>query len=294
MAQKALTIYTPAGTEPHISAQDDAFIRRSLQRRESGILGDLKCVRVSNNTVRLSGGGASNKGYILWVPDGESLDLTVTSGTQGMGRRDLVIAEFKKGGGNTPDSLVFKIASGTASVTPRDPSLVTSDLLQMGDVNQIAVFRIILDGLNISSIERVAQDAGGRGDMGNITSSGAIGDEGGLMVCTLDGGVLGTADELQSRNMIGLPSFKTYSFSKNDTSQSIHYLKNNWAKGNFGIVGNFLVYVNGGEYGSCDSFLCTRTDDLNGAALQIGYGLPNPVYHHLSNGVWTSKQLAFV
>lgn len=294
MAQKALTIYTPAGTEPHISAQDDAFIRRSLQRRKSGILGDLKCVRVNDNTVRLSGGGASNKGYILWVPDGENLDLTVTTGTQGMGRHDLVISEFKKGGGNTPDSLVFKIVPGTASVTPTDPVLTESLLLKTGDVNQAVLYRIVISDLNIRKIERVAPIAGGNSNIGNITSSGAIGETGGLMVCTLEGGVLGTAEQADAREILGLPFFKTYSFSKNDSSQSIHYLKNNWAQGNFNTVGNFFVYVNGGENGSCDSFWCTRTDNLNGAALQIGYGLPNPVYHHLSNGVWTSKQLSVV
>ena len=64
MGQKAITIYTPEGTAAHIAAEDDAFIHRCMLGAESGILDALSCVKVDDNTVRLSGGGVSNCGYI--------------------------------------------------------------------------------------------------------------------------------------------------------------------------------------------------------------------------------------
>ena len=68
MSQKAITIQTPDWEIPHITADDDAFIYASLAGVQSGILGDLTCVKVDNNTVRLSGGGVMNRGHILRIP----------------------------------------------------------------------------------------------------------------------------------------------------------------------------------------------------------------------------------
>ena len=86
MGQKAITIYTPDGTAAHIAAEDDAFIHRSVLGSASGILGSLSCGRVDDNTVRLSGGGVSNRGYILYVPVGETAELSIDSGTAGYNR----------------------------------------------------------------------------------------------------------------------------------------------------------------------------------------------------------------
>lgn len=294
MAQKAVTIYTPIGADPHINAQDDAFIRRSLQRCESGILGDLRCTIVNDNTVRLSGGGASNRGYVLWIPDGDTLDLTITTGTQSLDRYDLVVAEFKKGGGDMPDELSFKVVVGTASVTPSDPQLVTSSMLQTGDVNQIAIFRIKLDGINIESIERVAPYASGSASFGNITSSGTLGDQADMVVCTKENGVLDALSGNEARKVLGLPSFKTYHIDKISPDSAFHYFKSNWDAGCFGAVGIFCVYINGGTYGPCESFLCMRANNKNGAAIQFGYGAAPPVYHIISDGVWSARTLSFI
>lgn len=159
MSYKAITIFTPAGSEPHITAEDDAFIYDSLLGGRSGILGGLTCKKTSGNAVRLAGGGVSNGGYILYIPKNESHDLLVASGTQSLRRHDLVVAEFRKGGGAEADSHVFKIIKGTASANPSDPTLTVSDLLTAGNIRQIALFRIIVDGTAISTIERVAPAA---------------------------------------------------------------------------------------------------------------------------------------
>lgn len=155
MSQKAITIYTPASASPHITAADDAFIYDSLLSNQSGILGNLICEKVGDNTVRLSGGGASNQGYILRIPEGENEDLTITSGGAGNQRYDLVVSEFTKGGGDLADAHVLKIVTGKASTSPSDPDLITSTIINTGDVNQVALFRVILDGTTISAIETI-------------------------------------------------------------------------------------------------------------------------------------------
>ena len=156
MSQKAITIQTPDWEVPHITADDDAFIYASLAGVQSGILGDLTCVKVDNNTVRLSGGGVLNRGHALRIPADEILDLSVDSGTAGYKRYDVVAAEFVKGGGEVADSFEIKIIKGLLSTTePQMPTMTTSDLIDSGDINQIALFKLQIDGTTMSVAQRM-------------------------------------------------------------------------------------------------------------------------------------------
>ena len=169
MGQKAITIYTPEGTAAHIAAEDDAFIHRCLLGAASGIMGSLACVKVDDNTVRLSGGGVSNRGYILYVPVGETAELSIDSGTAGYNRIDTVAAVFTKGGGNVADTHVFSIIKGTpVTGTPAAPALTSSNLTSAGNVNQLALFYVRITGTAITSIPRAAVmlPAGGSGSPG--------------------------------------------------------------------------------------------------------------------------------
>lgn len=153
MGQRAITIYTPSMAAPHITADDDAFTYASLAGLQSGILGDLTCVKVDNNTVRLSGGGAMNRGHILRIPTGENLDLTVATGSAGATRYDSVVAEFVKGGGDTADSYQIKVVQGTTS----PPALTQSTLTATGNVNQVELYRIYISGTTLSTITQIAE-----------------------------------------------------------------------------------------------------------------------------------------
>jgi len=159
--EKAITIYTPPASAAHITAEDDAFIHDAVFGRESGIIGGLMCEKVNDNVVRLFGGGVSNRGYIMYIPDGYTHDLPVATGPVGMKRQDLVTARFVRGGGSTPDTHVFNLVQGTpfhTSGTNTPPSLTGSDLSIPGSVNEIPLFWVHLNGTTITSVERYAAD----------------------------------------------------------------------------------------------------------------------------------------
>lgn len=166
MSQKAITIYTPASADPHIYAEDDAQIFRALFGGSSGITeadDALACSIINNNTVRLAPGVYSNQGFMVCVPGGSYEDLTIESGMQGMYRKDLIIADFQRGGGDTADTHVFTVVKGTAAAseaTAAVPTLTQDDLRTGGNHRQEALYQINIDGLVISSIERVADYIG--------------------------------------------------------------------------------------------------------------------------------------
>ena len=136
MGQKAITIYTPSSAAPHISAEDDAFIYHSIFGNKSGILGALTCVKVDTSTVRLSGGGVTYNGRILWIPTGQTLDLTIVDGSV-----NYIVAEFTAGGGDTADS--YKIKKTTSAIAS----------------NQLELFRIAANGTITQIAENLPKSA---------------------------------------------------------------------------------------------------------------------------------------
>lgn len=166
MAQKAITIYTPSSVAAHIYAEDDAQVHRALIGSSSGItLADdlLACVKVNDNTVRLSPGVYSMQGYLLCVVGGTTADLTVDSGTAGVYRHDLLIAEFIRGGGNTADTFRFRILKGaeaSAAAAAVDPSLTQNDLCTGGTTRQEALYRLVINGATLDSINRICSFIG--------------------------------------------------------------------------------------------------------------------------------------
>ena len=92
------------------------------------------------------------------IPDGTTLELTIDSGSAGQNRIDVVASEFVRGGGETADTHAIKIIKGTAvSGTPAAPAMTTSNLLNAGNVNRVALYYVTLSGTEITGISRVAQ-----------------------------------------------------------------------------------------------------------------------------------------
>ena len=161
MAMKGITIYTPDTATPHIYAEDDAQIHRALIGSSGITLADnqLACTKVNDNTVRLASGLYSMQGYMLSVQPGTTQDLTIDSGSAGAYRHDLVVADFVRGGGDTADAFEFKVVKGTNATSAgaaADPSITQDNLITGGSHRQEIVFRVLISGTEISSIERVA------------------------------------------------------------------------------------------------------------------------------------------
>lgn len=159
MASKAITIYTPEGTPAHIGAQDDAFIYDAIMQGRSGIFGALTCEKVNSNTVVLSGGGAVNRGYIMYVPAGEVHELEIYNCDGAMLRRDIIASVFTKGDGDTADRHEFRVIMGNEDAElPLYPELVTCELETAGDVNEVELFGVMVNGEGIVSIDALSDN----------------------------------------------------------------------------------------------------------------------------------------
>lgn len=165
MAQKAITIYTPDTEDPHIYAEDDAQVHRAIFGGSGITDADdrLAATIVDNNTVRLAAGLYCNSGYLHVVPAGETLSLTIGSGTAGVYRRDLIVSEFIRGGGNTSDTLQFRVIQGTEASSLAEaqrPTLTQNDIAAGGATRQEALYEVVINGTTITEVNRIADYVG--------------------------------------------------------------------------------------------------------------------------------------
>jgi len=166
MAEKAITIYTPITEDPHIHAEDDAQVYRAIFGGSGITDADerLEASIITNNLVKLASGIFSNMGFLLCVPASETVDLVIGSGTSGIFRRDLIVAEFVRGGGNIADKHIFKVIPGTqASSLPLAtlPELIQENISAEGNTRQEPLYEVLVSGTVIASVTRVANLVGG-------------------------------------------------------------------------------------------------------------------------------------
>lgn len=137
-----------------IFAQDDAAWIEGIVGAE-GILkwrSNLEVSKIDNNTVRLQDGAFITQGRVIRVDGSE--DLTVTSGSIGLSRIDLIIAQVLIG---SPDVYNIVIKQGDPHDTaPEAPELVVQDLYSGGTKREVEIGRIKITDSDITSVEITA------------------------------------------------------------------------------------------------------------------------------------------
>lgn len=165
MAQKAITIYTPSTYPAHIYAEDDAQIHRGLIGG-SGILqadDELQCTNSGGTAVSMASGVYSNQGYLIAVTPGTAISFSLDSTSLGAYRRDLIVADFVRGGGDTADAHTFHVVKGveaSSADAAEDPALVQEDLITGGAQRQEAVWRILVNENAVTDIEMASRYIG--------------------------------------------------------------------------------------------------------------------------------------
>lgn len=180
MAERAIGINIPAGAEPNISADDHAALFHALAGGD-GELSEITCTRISDNVVRLSAGDVLVQGHQLRVPGGSTHELAVESGTLGMNRNDLVVAQYvRRESEEGSDTLEFGVVKGTPTAgEASDPELVQEDIDNPAyTMRQIALFRLPIVETTLGTpvklvnpVDNLARLTAAEGDIDDIEAS---------------------------------------------------------------------------------------------------------------------------
>lgn len=144
---------------PHVTSQQFRQILEGTIGQGSCILTsgeNLEPELTSNNLLKIRSGIMAHHGNVSAVKIGTYDEVTITNGTQGMKRKDLVVNRYTRNKETGIETNEWLYIMGTpTSGTPTVPGY-TQGNLQEGDlVDDCPVFEITLNGINVTEVKKL-------------------------------------------------------------------------------------------------------------------------------------------
>ena len=156
----AIELVTGYQGKDHVTAEQWADFNR-------GIFGEAAILPVGNrmetaiqtaNQITVKDGVAVFDGRQVYIAYGESENIAIQSGTQGMQRRDIVVLEYKRNEESGVESVQFKVINGIPAASgAKDPSVQDMDIRTGVTVSQKPFCRVRLNGTAIEGVDALVQ-----------------------------------------------------------------------------------------------------------------------------------------
>lgn len=155
-----MNIITGYRGTPHITSSQDRAKNQGAFGVDSYILNvgeKMAADIVSANEVRIRDGVLSMQGCVANIEEGAYDSCEISNGTQGMQRRDLIVARYTKNAETNVEDIQLVVIEGTpASSFPSDPTYNTGNI-QAGDSPvDFPLYRVNINGVNISGATQLA------------------------------------------------------------------------------------------------------------------------------------------
>lgn len=115
----------------------------------------------TNNLLRIDDGDLVMQGRHVRINKGDHVDLTIENGASDYNRNDLVVARYTKDASTGVEAVDLVVIKGTAVTgTATDPAYTAGDIINDGAVlNDMPLYRVEINGLSISKVTMVAEEA---------------------------------------------------------------------------------------------------------------------------------------
>ena len=238
---------------PHVTSQQFRQMLEGILGQDSYILTsgeNLKPELSSNNLLKIRSGMMCHHGCISCVEIGTYDEVTLTNGSHGMQRIDLVVNRYTRNAETEVEKCEWKVITGTAKASSPAVPTYTKSNLQEGDlVDECPVFEIHYNGINVTEVKSLLSVVGSLAEL-NGKSGKLIENQRDYQVYTLldgkvkviSGSVIKTgvgknyialfSDE-QLKNLFGVTVDTTRlsvsTFNGDDVSQAVQfYAPENW------------------------------------------------------------------
>ena len=182
-----ITGYT--GT-PHITSAQDRDANQGSYGEASYILdvgNKMAATIVSANEIRIGDGILSHQGCLGSIDKGLYDSVTISSGTQGMKRSDLIVCRYTKESGTSIEALSLVVIEGTpAESNPSDPSYNQGNIQSGDSPVDFPVYRVNINGVNVTGVTRVAPYVMTQAEIGTLLGSTAVTIGGGMVTGALN------------------------------------------------------------------------------------------------------------
>ena len=149
---------------PHVTSQQFRQMLEGILGQDSYILTsgeNLKPELSSNNLLKIRSGMMCHHGCISCVEIGTYDEVTLTNGSHGMKRIDLVVNRYTRNTETEVEKCEWKVITGTAKASSPAVPTYTKGNLQEGDlVDECPVFEIHYNGINVTEVKSLLSVAG--------------------------------------------------------------------------------------------------------------------------------------
>ena len=158
-----MNIITGYRAEPHITAQQDRNVNMGIFGAGTHIVNigsKMAATVVSANEITVADGLLVAEGCTAEIERGTSESLEIANGSQGMLRKDLIVARYTKASGTGVEDMQLAVITGTpAASNPALPSYNTGSIVQGDTLVDFPLYTVNLDGISIESVDRMVEYA---------------------------------------------------------------------------------------------------------------------------------------
>lgn len=142
---------------PHVTSQQFRQMLEGIIGQGSYIITSgekLKPELSSNNLLKIRSGMMAHHGCISCVDIGTYDEVTLTNGSQGMKRIDLIVNRYTRNAETEVENCSWKVIQGTPVASNPAVPAYTSGNLQDGDlVDECPAFEVHYDGINVTEVK---------------------------------------------------------------------------------------------------------------------------------------------
>ena len=142
---------------PHVTSQQFRQMLEGIIGQGSYIITsgeNLKPELSSNNLLKIRSGMMAHHGCISCVDIGTYDEVTLTNGSQGMKRIDLIVNRYTRNAETEVENCSWKVIQGKQVASNPAVPAYTSGNLQNGDtVDECPVFEVHFDGINVTEVK---------------------------------------------------------------------------------------------------------------------------------------------
>jgi len=143
--------------EEHIQSSDQGSFNASFFGGGEYVMeagNQFEASIMDNNTVRILDGDALMKGRHLRIKPNTYADMTITTGTAGVNRNDLIVFQYSKDTSTGVEASEIVVIKGTETEgTAADPEYTDGDILAGATFNQMPMYRVKVEGVVLVAIE---------------------------------------------------------------------------------------------------------------------------------------------
>ncbi|MFR9082934.1 MAG: hypothetical protein ACLVJG_11140 [Coprococcus comes] len=149
---------------PHVTSQQFRQMLEGIIGQGSYIVTsgeNLKPELSSNNTLKIRSGMMCHHGCVSSVDIGTYDEVTLTNGSQGMKRIDLIVNRHTRNAETEIENCEWKVIMGTpAASNPTVPGYTAGNLQNGDTVDECPVFQVSYDGINVTAVKSLLETVG--------------------------------------------------------------------------------------------------------------------------------------